>query len=478
MAEQGSAEFERGKRPPLRNYTAREAAPDHTVLDQDPLQVVHPDVEHVHGPEEVSYGADELVVLCLVRNGRPYVRSFVEHYLSLGVKHLVFLDNGSTDGTVEALKAYPNVTVLCTTLPFKEYQMPMKQYLIERFGRERWSLYVDIDELFDYPYSDVISLSSLLGYLSSKSYTAVVGQMLDMFSEEPLSGGAGSSGLEDDVTLKELHKFYDISNVRVQDYWEFPFVSGTGNVLANKDIEIYRNGIQNTLFGTLPALTKHPLVFLDGKVKAVDRSAHSVSNARIADFTCVLFHYKFTDYLYELIREAARQENYMKDSGKQKRWLKVLEKTPNLLIKRETAREIESVNDLVENGFLVVSEEYMMLASNEKYKGARHAPRGELGRPENEAFYRPRIEAKVQSLRARRLERRAEELKSSLAEERSKARSLEEANRILANRLERIQASKSWRILNRLTRVWNRMFFRKNTSGGVGTDLSQERPDS
>jgi Glycosyl transferase family 2 len=39
----------------------------------------------------------------LVRDGRPYVRSFVEHYSSMGVKHLIFLDNGSTDGTVEAL---------------------------------------------------------------------------------------------------------------------------------------------------------------------------------------------------------------------------------------------------------------------------------------------------------------------------------------------------------------------------------------
>jgi hypothetical protein len=39
----------------------------------------------------------------LVRDGRPYVRSFVAHYSSMGVKHLIFLDNGSTDGTVEAL---------------------------------------------------------------------------------------------------------------------------------------------------------------------------------------------------------------------------------------------------------------------------------------------------------------------------------------------------------------------------------------
>src|ERR671917_1572852 len=91
---------------------------------------LHSRIEHLHGPEEVPYAEDELVVVCLVRDGRPYVKSFVEHYLSLGAKHIFFLDNGSTDGTVEALKEYDNVTVLRSTLPYKEYKYLFKQHLI------------------------------------------------------------------------------------------------------------------------------------------------------------------------------------------------------------------------------------------------------------------------------------------------------------------------------------------------------------
>ena len=90
---------------------------------------VHLSIEHLHGPEEMDYEPDELVVVCLVRDGRPYVKSFVEHYRSLGAKHLFFLDNNSTDGTVEALQNYNNVTVLQTMLPYKEYKHLMKQYL-------------------------------------------------------------------------------------------------------------------------------------------------------------------------------------------------------------------------------------------------------------------------------------------------------------------------------------------------------------
>src|SRR5215210_6883062 len=111
---------------------------------------VHDSIQLLHGPERVQYDTNELVVLCLVRDGRPYVRSFVEHYLSLGAKHIFLLDNGSTDGTLEVASEHESVTVFQSTLPFKDYQSTMKQYLVERFARGRWSLSVDIDELFDY----------------------------------------------------------------------------------------------------------------------------------------------------------------------------------------------------------------------------------------------------------------------------------------------------------------------------------------
>src|SRR5215217_6394013 len=226
--------------------------------------ILHFNIEHVHGPEEVNYGPDELVVVCLVRDSRPYVKSFVEHYSSLGAKHLFFLDNGSTDGTVEALKNYNNVTVLQTMLPYKEYKHLMKQYLIGRFGKkERWCLCVDIDELFDYPYSDVVGLDSFLGYLSSNSYTAVAAQILDMLSEEPLSGREGN--LEDEP-LKERHRFYDISNLKRRSIKELPHRDKRNNTLESDEIEIFRDGIRSAIFSDRPLLTKFPLVFTDGRI--------------------------------------------------------------------------------------------------------------------------------------------------------------------------------------------------------------------
>src|SRR5215217_1746383 len=248
------------------------------LLERVQKWILHFNLEHLYGPEEVDYAPDELVVVCLVRDGGPYVKSFVEHYTSMGAKRIVFLDNGSTDGTVEALKGYDSVTVLRTTLPYKRYEFAMKQYLIEGYGRERWCLCADIDELFDYPYSDVVGLDSLLGYLNSNSYTAVAAQMLDMFPEEPLSGSR--VGKLPDEPLKERHRFYDVSNIGRKSFKELRRRFPT-NVLESDEIEAFRGGIRETVFGINSDLTKFPLVFLDGRLKPMDDSSHWVDNARI-----------------------------------------------------------------------------------------------------------------------------------------------------------------------------------------------------
>src|SRR5215212_1896923 len=439
-------------------------------------------IEHLYGPEEVPYEEDELVLLCLLRDGRPYIKSFVEHYRSMGVKHLFFLDNGSTDGTVEALKGYENVAVLHTGLPFERYEVSMRQYLVERFCQEgRWCLYADMDELFDYPYSDVVSLSSLLSYLNERSYTAVVAQMLDMFPEEPLSGSASSP----DELLKERHRFYDISNIQTKGIKEH----GRNNFYESDDIEYFLGGIRSTLFGTKAYLTRFALMFSDGRVKPFAGSGHRVDNARVADLTCVYLHYKFLDeHFHKKVASAVREENYPYNSSQYKKYLEVLEKNPGLLVKSEGARELRSVNDLVENHFLVVSEEYMVLVYDEERKRrSSDAPRrGELGEIEDENSYKARArtkaQAKAQSLRTRRLERRLEELREQtqrleqeLREQNQRLRLKQELreknwrrveklsrrlaktkkrtkkkNQNLARQLRSMRASRSWRLLNKL----------------------------
>lgn len=51
-------------------------------------------IRHVCGKSSLNYSQDELVAICVVRNGGIYINSFIKYYFDLGVEHIVFLDNG------------------------------------------------------------------------------------------------------------------------------------------------------------------------------------------------------------------------------------------------------------------------------------------------------------------------------------------------------------------------------------------------
>ncbi len=440
------------------------------ILRHEEERLLRENVEHLHGPEEVPYAEDELMVVCLVRDGRPYIKSFIEHYRSIGAKHIAFLDNNSSDGTIETLKEYDDVTVLRTELPYKEHKNLFKRYLIARFGGEgRWCLCVDMDEFFDYPYSDVVGLGALLRYLSGKSYTAVAAHLLDMFSEEPLSGQADGQ----DGPLKETHRFYDVSNLKRKSLKGRPALRS--NTLGSEEVEFFKGGVRDTVFGSDPLLTKFPLVFLDGKVRPMEDSHHA-DNAAIADVTGALLHYKFLDsHFHDRVALAIREENYFQNSAKYKMYKEVLDRNPSLRMKLDTARELVSVNDLLEDQFLVVSEDYLNWVNTEDEKKLRAAVPDELVGAVLESRRREREKTLgVQRLehRLRKTERlarfeskrrdgargqQAQGLEQRLREE---ADGQSEENKRLAQRvrsleeqLEAIRGSRAWRLMEMLHRV-------------------------
>ena len=440
--------------------------PDSPLMERVLRWIVEHNIEHVYGPRKVDYEIDELVVLVLLRNGRPYIKPFIEHYFSLGVKHIVFLDNGSIDGTVEALQNYANVTVLRSRLPYKKYNVTLKQYLVERFGRGRWSLNPDMDELFDYPYSDVVSLKALLRYLNENSYTAVVTHMLDMFPGTVLSADSLTSEYEG---LKELHRYYDISDVRTWDYRE---VGDIGNVVANEQIEVLQGGVIQRIFRTSPLLTKHPLIFLDDQLTPHDLSDHWVGNARIADFTGVFLHYKLSANLYGLVQREIEERKYINRHGKYDKMHKVLSEAPSLLIKNDTSKELKNVDELVGTRFVAVSRQYMGFVESEAKRSGRYSEESWSERL-FEAFFNARAEiadygrktrelqqelrdlraeaksekaALKQELRAEAKSKRAALKQELRAEARSKGAALKRA-RNAEEQLKAIQSSRSWKTL-------------------------------
>lgn len=307
-------------------------------------------VRHLHGPASIDYAADELVAISVVRNGMLWIGSFLRHHRALGVRHFVILDNGSTDGTTELLAREPDVTLLATDAPYHAYENTMKRYLAERFCGDRWCLCVDVDELFDFPGSGRLSLADFLTYLESSRYNAVITQMLDMFSETPLRDL--SSSPEDDLIA--LYPFYDTSKVFKKPY---PFLRDGDR------IRMHRGGIRFEIFGTLNGLTKVSLFKMDGKLKPF-AYWHHARNARIADVSAVLLHFPFVESFYAKVAEAVASGRYgYLTSDEYAAYLNGLERSPALQLKLESAKRLHDVDQLVDEGFLIVSPAYERFAA-------------------------------------------------------------------------------------------------------------------
>jgi glycosyltransferase involved in cell wall biosynthesis len=332
---------------PERVYRWPEGGPP-SLLDQ---------IRHRQGPTDVQCQARECALVCLVRNGREHIPAFLHHYRTLGVKHFFFIDNGSDDDTLARLEAQPDVTTYTTELPHKHYEREIRRLIIERHCRGSWCLNVDIDELFDYPRSDQLGLVGLLAYLSEHQFTAMTGYLLDMYAKENGFGAAG------ELDLQTLYPYYDISNVARADYFTDQVKAFCDrNVLSSARVPCYFGGIRKTLFGSKVGedylLTKHPLIFLDGRLEPVTHPHYS-NQARVADITGVLYHYKFTPSFKAKVQESRTSQRYVKFAqGQYEQYDKRIGQRDSLAIDTPGTQRWRGVQQLVDQGFLMSSPAY------------------------------------------------------------------------------------------------------------------------
>lgn len=309
-------------------------------------------VQHVSGPPAVAIGPRDVIVVSLVRDGAEHVASFVDHHLRLGARHVVLLDNGSIDETVSRAVGLDGVTVLRTALPYPKYKYLLKRYLFDRFAAQGWCLIADIDERFAYPLADSVSLTGFLTYLDRHGYTAVVAHMLDLFADGPLR-----SWPLDGRTLMERCRWYDLSAVERQ-----PYASPCGSRTATPAIGLFRGGIRRLMFGVNSWLWKHPLLKGGGRARPSHDSAHDCCDARIADVSGLLLHYKFDGAFKQKCVRAVQRRNYSKGSQEYRAYLAVLHREPDLTLLRATGTRLRHVDQLLEEGFVYASEAFHAFA--------------------------------------------------------------------------------------------------------------------
>ena len=290
---------------------------------------------------------DQVQLLCLVRDGSFYLKEFLRHHRELGVLQFIFLDNGSTDQTLDILKSQNDVKVLYSELPYKKYWHLFKRYLFEVHGKGFWNLVIDIDEFYMPPLINQLGL--IIQYNNFFGYNTVVAQMVDLIPNNSITEQ------KNDIDYVETHIYYSAKGRRNQNYENILLQK---NNVSNPSIKFHLGGWRDKEFGVGDImLTKHPLVKGDGVVRYTHD--HFVENANVADFTAILRHYKFRAGFEAYVEQSVNEENHFDNSREYKAYQKKLADNKVLNLYQKGMERIDDENSLFKNFLLVVSPSYL-----------------------------------------------------------------------------------------------------------------------
>lgn len=260
-----------------------------------------------------TIAADDILACVVLRNERLRLPHFLSYYRRLGVDHFLCVDNGSTDGTAEYLASQPDVSLWSSGASYRRsrFGIDWVNWLLRRYAHGHWTLTVDVDEFFVYPFCDTRPLRALTGWLDASSVRSFGTLLLDMYPKGPLTAHPYSEG-QDPL---DIASWFDAGNYVISRNDEY------GNLWI-------QGGPRARVFfsdrpESAPALNKIPLVkwhraytFVSSTHMLLPRGLNLVYDEWGGEKTSgCLLHAKFLDTFAAKTREETRRRQHYAAGG-------------------------------------------------------------------------------------------------------------------------------------------------------------------
>ena len=301
-----------------------------------------------------SIAADDILAASTVRNERARLPFFLDHHRHLGVRHFLFVDNGSVDGTAEFLAQQPDVSLWATKHSYKlsRFGVDWLTWLQHKHAHGHWCLTLDADEILIYPYHDTRPLSALVDWLERQGRQSFGALMLDMYPQGRLSAQAYREG---DDPFKTLC-WFDGGNYMIRRKPDLQNLWIQGGVRARRFFAAEPR--------RAPTMGKVPLVKWNRRFAYVN-SAHSLLPRRLNRvYDCVggeaasgvLLHTKFLSTVVERSAEEKQRQEHFANSALYDAYYDDLTQDPDLWCDQSTRltgwRQLESMGLISRGGWV------------------------------------------------------------------------------------------------------------------------------
>lgn len=293
-------------------------------------------------PDRPTRQTTEPVVICVLKDEHDRLADFLRHYRDAGIEQFFFIDNGSTDGSVEFLCTQPDCHVWQIVAPFdwrrKHGWITLAIDIIGR-GRDMWYIYADADEHIVFDGLGDMSFGDLCRAMEGRGISRIRGMLVDMYRDGPLLG----STYEPDSRLLSAYPYFDSTG-----YDENRF----------REIISRKGGPRQRVFGPAdagfrPEMSKYPIFKLWGHdVFANPHHVWPYEPNFASPCLLGLLHFKFLPDMLRRIEAAVKAENYWGGSLEYKCYQKILSQDVELSLMSKVSQRYESPRSLLDTGLM------------------------------------------------------------------------------------------------------------------------------
>jgi Glycosyl transferase family 2 len=287
------------------------------------------------------------LLMTMGRDENRRIPYFLEYYRKLGIDHFLFVDNSSLQPMAEVLSGEPDVSLWRTEESYADtrYGVDWMNALLSKYAVGHWTLTVDLDEFFVYPFMETRSFDDLISFLEDIEKPSMFSMLVDMYPKDSICSTHVPVG---ESPLDHAPYFDRTGYYQVDGGYEDTYVRGGPRLRVFNANDI----------NAAPALNKIPLIkwraryvyYLSTHVAYPTFLNHA--HRGFHEPTGALLHFKFISSFREKIDQAISLQNHYNSSHEYQKYLDHLKESENFTLYGPVSTRYVDSHSLIETNLM------------------------------------------------------------------------------------------------------------------------------